>query len=152
MKTQKLLSLLAFFFSIIAVSQPRFNQKKEQIKALKIAYITDELKLTPDEATKFWPLFNAYEEKQKSYRKERIKSYKDYSDNGDIDKMSEKDATAALNDIENAEEDAFQARKKFVASLKPVLPATKILKLKKAEEGFNKKLLKQFRDRVGNNN
>jgi len=149
MKTAKLLSILAFLFTIVAMSQPRLNQKREQIKALKIAYITDELKLTPEEASKFWPLFNAYEEKQKNFRKERIRSFMDQSDTGDIDKMTEKEAASILNDIENSEEEAFQNRKKFVASLKPILPASKILKLKKAEEGFNKKLLKQFRDKAG---
>ncbi len=149
MKTAKLLSTLAFLFTIVAISQPRLNQKREQIKALKIAYITDELKLTPEEASKFWPLFNAYEEKQKSFRKERIRSFMDQSGTSNIDKMTEKEAASILNDIENSEEDAYQNRKKFVASLKPILPATKILKLKKAEEGFNKKLLKQFRDKTG---
>lgn len=149
MKTAKLLSILSLFFTIIAISQPRPNQKREQIKALKIAYITDELNLTPEEASKFWPLFNVYEEKQKNFRKERIRSFMDQSDTGAFDKMSEKEATAVLSDIENFEEEAFQNRKKFVASLKPILSATKILKLKKAEEGFKKKLLKQFRDKVG---
>ena len=149
MKTAKLLTTLAFLFTIVAMSQPRLNQKREQIKALKIAYITDELKLTSEEATKFWPLFNAYEEKQKNFRKERIRSFMDQSGTGDIDKMTEKEAASILNDIENSEEDAFQNRKKFVASLKPILPASKILKLKKAEEGFNKKLLKQFRNKAG---
>ncbi len=149
MKTAKLLSTLAFLFTIVAISQPRLNQKREQVKALKIAYITDELKLTPEEASKFWPLFNAYEEKQKSFRKERIRSFMDQSGTSNIDKMTEKEAASILNDIENSEEDAYQNRKKFVASLKPILPATKILKLKKAEEGFNKKLLKQFRDKTG---
>jgi Spy/CpxP family protein refolding chaperone len=148
MKTAKLLSTLAFLFTIVAMGQPLLNQKREQIKALKIAYITDELKLTPEEATKFWPLFNAYEEKQKSFRKERIRSFMDQSGTSNIDKMTEKEAASILNDIENSEEDAYQNRKKFVASLKPILPATKILKLKKAEEGFNKKLLKQFRDKT----
>jgi Spy/CpxP family protein refolding chaperone len=149
MKTAKLLSILSLFFTIIAISQPRSNQKREQIKTLKIAYITEELQLTPDEASKFWPLFNAYEEKQKNFRKERIRSFMDQNDTGVFDKMSEKEATAVLSDIENSEEEAFQNRKKFVASLKPILSATKILKLKKAEEGFKKKLLKQFRDKVG---
>jgi Spy/CpxP family protein refolding chaperone len=149
MKTAKLLSTLAFLLTIVAMGQPRLNQKREQIKALKIAYITDELKLTQEEATKFWPLFNAYEEKQKSFRKERIRSFMDQSGTSNIDKMTEKEAASILNDIENSEEDAFQNRKKFVSSLKPILPATKILKLKKAEEGFNKKLLKQFRDKTG---
>jgi hypothetical protein len=149
MKTAKLLTTLAFLFTIVAMGQPRLNQKREQIKALKIAYITNELKLTADEASKFWPLFNAYEEKQKNFRKERIRSFMDQSGTSAIDKMTEKEAASILNDIENSEEDAFQNRKKFVASLKPILPATKILKLKKAEEGFNKKLLKQFRDKTG---
>ena len=149
MKTAKLLTSLAFLFTIVAIGQPRLNQKREQIKALKIAYITDELKLTPDVASKFWPLFNAYEEKQKNFRKERIRSFMDQNGTSDIDKMTEKEAASILNDIENSEEDALQNRKKFVASLKPILPATKILKLKKAEEGFNKKLLKQFRGKTG---
>lgn len=149
MKTAKLLTTLAFLFTIVAMGQPRLKQKREQIKALKIAYITNELKLTADEASKFWPLFNAYEEKQKNFRKERIRSFMDQSGTSAIDKMTEKEAASILNDIENSEEDAFQNRKKFVASLKPILPATKILKLKKAEEGFNKKLLKQFRDKTG---
>jgi hypothetical protein len=131
------------------MGQPRLSQKREQIKTLKIAYITDELKLTADEASKFWPLFNAYEEKQKNFRKERIRSFMDQSGTSAVDKMTEKEAASILNDIENSEEDAFQNRKKFVASLKSILPATKILKLKKAEEGFNKKLLKQFRDKTG---
>ena len=149
MKTAKLLTPLALLLTFIAMGQPRLNQKREQIKALKIAYITDELKLTPDEASKFWPLFNAYEEKQKNFRKERIRSFMDQNGTSDIDKMTEKEAASILNDIENSEEDALQNRKKFVASLKPILPATKILKLKKAEEEFNKKLLKQFRNKTG---
>ncbi len=149
MKTTKIFSTLALLFAIIATSQPRLNQKREQIKALKIAFITDELKLTSEEAAKFWPLYNAYEEKQKNYRKERIRAYMESKESGDIDKMSDKEAATFLNEIENSEEEAFQARKKFIASLKAILPPTKILKLKKAEEGFNKKLLKQFRDKVG---
>jgi Spy/CpxP family protein refolding chaperone len=145
MKTTKLLFFFTFISATICIAQPRLKEKREQIKALKIAYITDELKLTSDEASKFWPLFNAYEEKQKNFRKDRIRSYMDKNDSGDIDKMSEKEASAILNEIENSEEEAFQNRKKFVASLKPILPPSKILKLKKAEEGFNKKLLKQLR-------
>lgn len=148
MKTSKLLTLLLLIITSLTLAQPRFNQKKEQIKALKIAYITDELQLTAEEAAKFWPLFNAFEEKQKNLRKERLRSYMDENQNVEIDKMSEKEASTVLNEIENSEEDAFQNRKKFVASLKTILPATKILKLKKAEDGFNKKLLKQYRDKI----
>jgi hypothetical protein len=37
------------------------------------------------------------------------------------------------------------AKKKFSKDLKAVLPAVKIIKLRKSEEGFNRKLLHQYR-------
>ena len=66
---------------------------------------------------------------------EYIKSGKinaDYSD-FTISKTKNIDINADYTNskIEIAEDDAFQNRKKFVASLKSVLPAAKILKLKK---------------------
>ena len=33
-----------------------------KIKAYQIAYLTEKLKLTPEEAQKFWPVFNRYED------------------------------------------------------------------------------------------
>jgi len=41
---------------------PDVSEKKQQdIQALKAAFITKELELTPDEAQKFWPVYNQYE-------------------------------------------------------------------------------------------
>jgi len=37
----------------------------EKLKALEIAYITKQLNLTPEEAEKFWPVFNKYREEVK---------------------------------------------------------------------------------------
>jgi len=45
------------------------------------------------------------------------------------------------------EDELNQLRKKFVNSLKGVLPSVKIIKLKKAEDDFNRKLLQQYRDK-----
>lgn len=148
MKNLKLLSfLLVLFCTFSSVGQPRLKQKREQIKSLKIAFITDALDLTPEEASKFWPLYNAYEDKQRNFKREKLLSYMESEDNSEIDKMTEKDAMGKLNEIEASETEAFQSRQKFVASLKNILPAKKILKLKKAEEAFKKKLLRQFKER-----
>ena len=41
---------------------PDMSEKKQQdIEALKVAFISKELDLTPDEAQKFWPVYNQYE-------------------------------------------------------------------------------------------
>ena len=151
MKNYKLLTLLLFFISITSFSQEepikqRFKEKKEQIKALKVSFITTELDLTPDEAAKFWPLFNAFEDKQQEIRKQKMKSFMDRKDDS-VDKLTEKEATTLLAQMESTEEELYQLKKKFVSNLKGVLPAKKILKLKKAEEEFSKKLLQQYRDK-----
>lgn len=150
MKNTKIITVLLLFLSITTFAQggklrEKFQQKRDQVKAMKIAFITSELNLTPDEAAKFWPLFNEFEEKQKAIRQDKIKNYIDRSQGSD--KLTEKEAQNLLNQMETAEEELHQLRKKFVANLKGVLPATKILKLKKAEEEFSKKLLQQYRDK-----
>ena len=149
MKT-KITSILLLFITSFVFAQPRLQQKKEQIKALKIAYITEELKLTSDESAKFWPLYNAYEDKQKELRQEKLRSYMDRLDGGEIEKLSDKEATVFLNQMETTEDELYQSRKKFISNLKGVIPPIKIIKLKKAEEGFNRKLLKQYRDKMRN--
>ena len=42
----------------------------ERIKALYVAYVTQELKLTPDEAQKFWPLHTQFEAELKGVNRD----------------------------------------------------------------------------------
>lgn len=149
MKIKKILPILIAFISLNAVAQDGafIRKKKEQIKALKVAFITDELSLTSDEAAKFWPLYNAFEDKQQEIKKQKLKGYLNRMDDESFDNLSDKEATAMLAQMESTEDELYQLKKKFVVSLKGVLPAVKILKLKKAEENFNRKLLQQYRNK-----
>jgi Spy/CpxP family protein refolding chaperone len=146
MKTNKLVLIILFLLTIQVFAQPQRGEKKEQIKALKVGFITTELELTSDEASKFWPIFNAFEDKQFELRQQKMKAFKGRIDS-DLDKMSEKEASALLAQMETNEDELYQARKKFIASLRGVLPSVKIIKLKKAEDDFNRKLLQQYRDK-----
>lgn len=149
MKINKILIAIIMLLSINTFAQDGrlLREKKEQIKSMKVAYITNELSLTPDEAAKFWPLYNAFEEKQQEIRKQKLKGYLDRIDDDSFENLSEKEASTLLAQLESTEDELYQAKKKLVASLKNVISATKILKLKKAEEGFNRKLLQQYRDK-----
>ena len=149
MKINKLLSLLIVFISVNAIAQDGafIRKKKEQIKALIVAFITDELSLTSDEATKFWPLYNAFEDKQQEIKKQKLKGYLDRMDDDSFEKLSDKEAATMLAQMESTEDELYQLKKKFVANLKGVISPIKIIKLKKAEENFNRKLLKQYRDK-----
>lgn len=140
MKTFKIIAVLFIAFTISTNAQ---GGKRDKIKALKVAFITNELNLTSAEAEKFWPLFNDFEAKQHEIRKQKLKNH---LNKVEAETLSDKEAAALLNQMESAEDELYQLRKKFVTNLKAILPPTKILKLKNAEEKFNKKLLQQYRD------
>jgi hypothetical protein len=61
-----------------------------------------------------------------------------------LNRMTERDAGALLSQIESSEEELliFEISAK---DLKDVIPAVKIIKQKKAEEDFNRKLLQQYK-------
>jgi hypothetical protein len=148
----KINNILVAFVLLISVNSfgqggRLLKEKKEQIKAMKVAYITSELSLTPEEAAKFWPLYNAFEDKQHEIRAQKLKGYLDRIDDESFDNVSEKEAATLLAQMESTEDELHQAKKKFIASLKGVISPLKILKLKKAEEGFNRKLLQQYRNK-----
>ena len=57
-----ILLIVTLFFSSFSVlhAQDDGKDKREKIQALKIAFITQKLELTTDEAQKFWPVYNEY--------------------------------------------------------------------------------------------
>lgn len=148
MNYKKLYLIFFLFLSLSNFAQSEnFKEKKEKIKAMKVAFLTTELDLSSSEAEKFWPIYNTFDDKQFELRHQKMKNYFKRMQGDSLDKLSEKDANVLLNQIEDNEEDLFNLRKKFVLSLKEVLPAIKIIKLKKAEEDFNRKLLQQYKEK-----
>jgi Spy/CpxP family protein refolding chaperone len=148
MHLKKILPILFLFLSFNFYAQnENFKDKKEQIRAMKVAFFTTELDLTSSEAEKFWPLYNTFDDKQFELRHQKMKNYFKRMQGDNLDKISEKDATALIDQIQDNEDDLYNLRKKFMQNLKEVLPSIKILKLKKAEENFNRKLLQQYRDK-----
>jgi Spy/CpxP family protein refolding chaperone len=149
MKIKTILLLILSITSTLSFAQNGKNmkQKKEQIKSLKVAFITSELDLTPEESAKFWPIYNDYDAKQNTIRRTKMKSNLDQMKSESFGNLSEKDAAILLTQIENSEDELHQLRKKFISNLKSVIPTIKILKLRKAEEDFNRKLLQQYRNK-----
>ena len=58
------------FFIVVFITSSVFSQKrgenKEKIKALKIAYLTEKLDLSSNEAEKFWPIYNKHKNNHSS--------------------------------------------------------------------------------------
>ena len=65
---KKLFFILLFLSEVLlsfaqdGKNQPSWDQRKRQFKSEKIAYISTEMNFTVEEAQKFWPLYNKYDE------------------------------------------------------------------------------------------
>lgn len=118
--------------------------KRDKVRSLKVSFLTEALALTPSEAEKFWPLYNAYDDKQFEIRAKKMKSLKARFDSNP-ESLSDKEAQELLTQMDETEAQLYDNKRKFFQSVKSVLGPVKILKLRKAEDDFNRKLLRQYR-------
>lgn len=117
---------------------------REKIKALKVAYITQELNMNPEVAQKFWPVYNTYEcQRRDLHRREHM-------DLENIQTVSESKAEQMLKEYLTVEKEEYAIKKQLFSDLKKILSSQDIIKLHKLEEDFNKKLLKEYRSRKEN--
>lgn len=65
-----ILTLVAGSFSAVFAQDGDDLTKQEKIKALYVAYVTQQLALTPDEAQKFWPLHTQFETDLRGVKKD----------------------------------------------------------------------------------
>ena len=146
MKIKFIYPLVFLLISTLSFAQD-YKEKREKVKALKVAFITEKLELTSEEAQKFWPLYNAYDESKSELRYEKMRNILNRFKPGNVESLSEKEASALLIQMEKIEEDLFNLRRKFIKDLQSIVSAKKIIKLKKAEEDFNRELVKQMREK-----
>jgi hypothetical protein len=58
-------ALLTLVFIVMAATGLLVAQGGERLESLRIAFITKQLQLTPQEAEKFWPVYNTYDDEMR---------------------------------------------------------------------------------------
>lgn len=125
---------------------PLSDERMKEIKAQKSAYITSKLSLTPDEAQKFWPIYNEMDEKQDAIRKEMREMHKDQKKDGV--EMTEAEATQLIDKALTNRQKELDLEKAYAEKFKKSIGAVKTVQLKKAERDFHREVLKKFRERM----
>lgn len=117
------------------------EQHRERIKAMKVAFITQEMKMDPELAQKFWPIYNKYEcQKMDLHRRE-------HEELKDTEALSEQEAEKMLTEYQEIEKEEYLIKKSLFTDLKKIISAKEIIQLHKLESDFNKKLLQEYRER-----
>ncbi len=144
----KKIALFILFFASTVHFMAAQNDKHENLKALKTAFITQELNLSPAEAEKFWPIYNAYDEKIHDIKVTKYREGKNkIKQKGGFEALTEKEADEYLTSLIKNEEDELKAKKELFKQLKNVLSSKKIVQLQKAEHDFNRKLLREYNNK-----
>ena len=121
-------------------------QSAEEVQMQKIAFYSQELRLTPEEAQKFWPLYNEYWGVCAKARTETVRSLRALND------ATGAESTATDADIERLTNEYFANYKtetelpaKYFEKFKKILPIKKAARIYHTEEKFRRMLIKQFR-------
>lgn len=120
---------------------------RDKIRSAEVAYLAQQLNLTPEEAQQFWPVYNNYTREVELLIAERRR-------NRQVDKKDDAAARQALNKEMDIEQKMLDIRKRYNQEFLKVLPARKAGNVFKAEREFRGQLIRQLKERnaVNRNN
>src|SRR5690606_37082170 len=134
--------IILSFLCFTGFAQQGHSDKHKEIEAQKRAYMTEKLQLSVEEAEKFWPLYNEYQEKRGKLKHERraLKPSKPLSELSDseIDKIVSKTFEIKQREL-NLEKEYFDKFKKVITTRKAAM-------IDFVEEGFKREVLKKLRE------
>lgn len=133
-----------FFLFFLLTASAYSQDKYEKIKALKRAYITEQLVLSPSEAEKFWPVYNKFDEKLHDLRHKKHYDVYDRLNSG-VENLNNDEANKLIDTFLSLEEEQLEVNKQKIKALRKVISPKKIIALRKAEEDFKRELLDRYR-------
>jgi hypothetical protein len=120
---KRYLLILLFAFGFLVRMQAQDGQRLE---AYKIAYLTKKLDLSPEEAQRFWPIYNKYTDDIRNVRQEQ------------------KDKNLSEIDVE---EKMLSVRKKYNGEFSKALSAEKINTFFRSEKDFKIEIQRVLQER-----
>ena len=141
---------LILLFSILFLCNFSFAQKKqitktklslEKIDAIKKIYITDKLNLNSKNESKFWVVYNNYQDSLRAvYRTKRLKYRKMNLDSSDLSDIEYKQF---IDDFLDYEKKKIDLRAKLIIDLKEFMSLKKTVYLFRVEDDFRKEMMKK---------
>jgi len=140
----KIIILLAVSFTLgFSSCKPKQEQSEEMLRVQKIAFFTQKLNLTPQEAELFWPVYNEYWNRKNQIIDDKRTAMKYCSKN--IEKMADEEVVKYADMYINFQKQESDLLIEFNDKFKRVLPPTKVFKLYQTDYDFKTYLLQQIK-------
>ncbi|MCL1821586.1 MAG: hypothetical protein FWG22_02055 [Prolixibacteraceae bacterium] len=147
MKKVIFILLALMMVSPLAEAQQKEKEKPdfEKFKSHKISFITEKLNLTPQEAEKFWPVYNQFEkEKMDCQNKRRELERMAFDENKTL---SSQEIIKTIREISNTYKKENELNDEYNEKFLKVLSPQKVLLLYRAEGQFRAHMFEQFKKR-----
>lgn len=125
-------------------NQGNNGNAQQKIESLKMAYLTQQLDLTPKEAQKFWPVYNQYQQEMQKINQEERSNRKERNN---LKNPSDQQIEQSLDRDFQLRQQALQLRENYRKQFRKVIPPRKVSKLYQSEREFNMKLIQELRRR-----
>lgn len=113
----------------------------DKLKSLRVAFITERLNLSPDEAEKFWPLYNEYQARRDEID---LRNHE-----ADIATMSDSDVEAHVRAQFDKHEALVDLSRTYLDRFKTVLPRRKAAMVFAIEHQFVQTIVHRLHERRG---
>ena len=138
------LTLLAV--STVLTAQPQGRPPaREKLESMKIAFLTDRLDLTPEQAQTFWPVYNKYSDELARLRKDHREGLADAR--RDFNSMSDKDLEKMVDGEIAFRQEELNIMKRYLPQFRQVLSVRQVAELYTAEEDFKRKIIEMIQQR-----
>lgn len=144
-RVNRWLFLLAMLMMKSTWAQPREMgmPDNDKIRALRVAFITEQLDLSSEEAERFWPVHNAFHKQMRELQEERRALMVEVKE-GDL---SEAQMEANIQKSFTLEEKSIELKRKYHESFKKILSLEKVAALYGAEMEFQRRVLEELHKR-----
>ncbi len=145
---QKIIAIILpaiFLFTLAGQAQKKEGPDFEKFKSQKIAFLTEKINLTPDEAQKFWPVYNQFEKERMELQfKRRELEMKTRDENASL---SDQEIITITRDIAGTFKKEADISSGYNEKFLKILSPQKVLLLYRAENQFRVHMFDQYRKR-----
>ncbi len=111
--------------------QAELDILRDTIRANKRAFVAVNLRLTDEEAARFWPLYDRYEGELRTINDRVVKLLDEYSNS--FPNLADDRAAALIGDYLTAEADRAQLRRTYLPEFSKALPGRKVARFYQLE-------------------
>ena len=122
---------------------PSQQDARSKLDAARIALITERLGLTPDQAQKFWPVYNEYAEQRRSIQRQ----YSQERQRLNVENLTEEQRRTLVRARMEEKQKQLNLESTYSERLMDVINTRQLMALKKAEDDFRSMIIGRIEQR-----